>query len=223
MNATTSTGSSFGDEEATAVSVLAKKALKAIHEKLVIHPLHAAAIILHPQLRSMQTLMPFGEREVERCKRLGSELIRVAMHQTDAAAIEKDPPLPNSKFVSNVCSSSDFRISNFYDRADQNCGDSQRSCDDELQSYLSMPLSKHDADLLMSDDDFSVPRFWVRHEKTFPALSAAALRILAIPASQCASERNFSAAENVQSSKSSRMLPSTLNDILYLRSKGREY
>jgi hypothetical protein len=86
-----------------------------------------------------------------------------------------------------------------------------------------MPISKTDADLMGYDDDFSVPRFWVRHERTFPALSESALRILAIPASQCASERKFSAAENVQSSKSSRMLPSTLNDILYLRSKGREY
>jgi hypothetical protein len=217
------TTSSFGNEEETAVIVLANKALKAIKEKLVIHPLHAAAIILHPHLKSMESLTPFGEREVERCKRLGHELIKVAMHQTAAASIEMEAPLHNPKPASNVRSSSDFRISNFYDRTDQNCGGRERSCDDELQSYLSMPISKTDADLMGSDDDFSVPRFWVRHERTFPALSEAALRILAIPASQCASERNFSAAENVQSSKCSRMLPSTLNDILYLRSKGREY
>jgi hypothetical protein len=69
------TTSSFGDELETAVSVLAKHALKAFQKNLVIHPLHAAAIIPHPRLRSVHTLTPFGKREVDRCKRLESELI----------------------------------------------------------------------------------------------------------------------------------------------------
>jgi hypothetical protein len=96
------TTSSFGDEEETAVIVLANKALKSIKEKLVIHPLHAAATILHPHLKSMESLTPFGEREVERCKRLGHELIKVAMHQTAAASIEKEAPLHNPKPESNT-------------------------------------------------------------------------------------------------------------------------
>jgi hAT family C-terminal dimerisation region len=58
--------------------------------------------------------------------------------------------------------------------------------------------------------------------KIFSALSEAALGFLAIPASQGAFERNISTAENAQSSRSSCMLPRTLNDILFLRSKGKE-
>jgi hypothetical protein len=151
----------FGDEEETATRVLAVRALDAIKEKLVIHPLDAAAIILHPSLRSMESVMPFGEREVDRCKRIGSELIRVAMTQTQAVSFQKEP-LSGPKPVSNVPSSSDFCISNFYDNTEQLYVGGQRACDDELQSYLSMPLSKRDSDLMRSDDEFSVPRFWIR-------------------------------------------------------------
>jgi hAT family C-terminal dimerisation region len=85
-----------------------------------------------------------------------------------------------------------------------------------------MPLSQRNVDLMRSDDEFSVHRFRIRHDKTFQGLREVALRILAMPASQRASERIFSAAENEQSSWSSLTLPSTLNDILDLPSKGKE-
>jgi hypothetical protein len=57
----TETTMAFGDEEET-TSVQPVRALKAIKENLVIHPLHAAAIILHHSLHSIESVMPFGEK-----------------------------------------------------------------------------------------------------------------------------------------------------------------
>jgi hypothetical protein len=90
---------------------------------------------------------------VHQCKRIGSELSRVAMTQAQAASFQKEP-LPDPELVCNVYKSSDFCIYNFYDNTEQLFVGGQRAYDDKLQSYLSMPLLKRDASLIRSEDEF---------------------------------------------------------------------
>jgi hAT family C-terminal dimerisation region len=73
--------------------------------------------------------------------------------------------------------------------------------------------------MLQFDDPIACVQFWIRHKGRFTTLYEAALRILAIPASQCLSERAFSAAENAQPATRDSMIPSTLSDMIHLRSK----
>jgi hypothetical protein len=68
---------------------------------------------------------------------------------------------------------------------------------------------KHDVGLL--------PWWRVKSDK-FPILARAIRAILCIPASSSMSECTFSSADNTRSNKRSRLHPSTLNALLFLRS-----
>jgi hAT family C-terminal dimerisation region len=84
---------------------------------------------------------------------------------------------------------------------------------------LHLKIDREDKYMLQSDDRIACVQFWIRHKGQFTTLYEAALRILAIPASQCLSERAFLAAGNAQPATRDSMLPSTFSDIIYLRSK----
>jgi hypothetical protein len=90
---------------------------------------------------------------------------------------------------------------------------------DKLDTHLSYDLSKDDRELLMAEDPFACVAFWIKNKSRFPVLYEVALRILAIPASQCLSERALSAAANAQPANRDSLMPSSPNDILFKRSK----
>ncbi|CAF3706922.1 unnamed protein product [Rotaria sordida] len=60
--------------------------------------------------------------------------------------------------------------------------------------------------------------FWQQHQLMFPYLSKLARKIFAIPCSSAAVERAFSAAGQVVTQRRSSLEPTTINDILFLRS-----
>jgi hypothetical protein len=91
--------------------------------------------------------------------------------------------------------------------------------EDELQRYFSSTISDSDRTILQSDDKFGLAKFLLRKESVFPCMTEASIRIHAIQVTQCSSERNISAAELAQPSRSSRLSPETLDAILRLRSK----
>jgi hypothetical protein len=65
---------------------------------------------------------------------------------------------------------------------------------EKIDRYLRYKISRQDKELLQSDDPFACVCFWIRQRGRFPIVYEAALRILAVPVSQCLSERVFSAA-----------------------------
>jgi hAT family C-terminal dimerisation region len=97
----------------------------------------------------------------------------------------------------------------------------------ELDRYLESRLTSEQIEFLRSKDSdgnvdqMSVVKFWVGclDHGIYPRLSRVALRILAIPASQSASERLFSQVDNTQGPRSARKKSSTLEDIMYLKSR----
>ncbi len=60
--------------------------------------------------------------------------------------------------------------------------------------------------------------FWQQNQLIFPHLSKLARKIFAVPCSSAAVEREFSAAGQVVTQRRSNLEPSTINDILFLRS-----
>ncbi len=81
---------------------------------------------------------------------------------------------------------------------------------DEVDRYIELDLQ---------GEIYSNPlRFWKENEFKFPTLSRLAKRYFAIPCSSAAVEREFSAAGQIVSQRRSTLEPSTVNNILFLRS-----
>jgi hAT family C-terminal dimerisation region len=209
-------------------SALAARALRAMSSTLVVHS-HVAALLLHPLCRTLESLYQ-DEQEREKARSEGLELLKAAIAETKPARFAE---------ASQTANSSSFKDDNRSAHARYNPGaqddmfalehlfeepELHPICpiDDKLQRYFKSTISESDRILLQSGDKFALVRFWLRKESVFPCMTEASLRILAIPATQCSSERNFSAAELAQPSKSSRLSPEALESILYLRSKSHQ-
>jgi hypothetical protein len=59
---------------------LSAQALCMMNSKLIVHPLHIAALLLHPLFRTLRSLY-HDEQERERAKSEGLEIIKAAMSQ----------------------------------------------------------------------------------------------------------------------------------------------
>ncbi|CAF3622568.1 unnamed protein product [Rotaria socialis] len=82
---------------------------------------------------------------------------------------------------------------------------------DEVDVYIDLQLKDNEI--------YTNPlTFWQQHEYTFPHLSKFARKIFAVPCSSAAVEREFSAAGQLVTQRRSNIEPSTINDILFLRS-----
>ncbi|CAF3329824.1 unnamed protein product [Rotaria sp. Silwood2] len=82
---------------------------------------------------------------------------------------------------------------------------------DEVDLYIDLQLKDNEI--------YTNPLiFWQQHQSMFPYLSKLARKIFAIPCSSAAVERAFSAAGQVVTQRRSSLEPTTINDILFLRS-----
>jgi len=103
--------------------------------------------------------------------------------------------------------------------------------DQELAEYRLFKASKSDKEVLLQPDtrkrapedgdvkhDVGMLPWWRIKSDKFPILAHAVRAILCIPASSSMSECTFSNAGNTHSNKRSRLHPSTLNALLFLRS-----
>ena len=89
----------------------------------------------------------------------------------------------------------------------------QQSGCDEIDRYVALTLDEQE-----QYDDPMV--FWKKTENqsAFPNLARLAKRYFSIPCSSSAVERQFSAAGQIISQRRSNLDPSTVNDIIFLRS-----
>jgi hypothetical protein len=84
---------------------------------------------------------------------------------------------------------------------------------DEVNKYITMQIEP--------DEQYVDPlSFWKKqnHRAAFPNLTRLACRFFAIPCSSAAVERQFSAAGQIVTQRRSNLDPSTVNDIIFLRS-----
>lgn len=80
----------------------------------------------------------------------------------------------------------------------------------EVSRYLASSRDRNDSNL-------SLLEWWKKNEHTYPRLSVLAKKYLAIPASSVPSERVFSLAGNLVSKKRSRLKPSLVNTLVFLK------
>lgn len=59
--------------------------------------------------------------------------------------------------------------------------------------------------------------FWKHHENEIPKLAVFAKRVLCVPVTSASSERNFSAAGYLTQERRTRLKPSTVDNLLFLR------
>ncbi|CAF4236834.1 unnamed protein product, partial [Rotaria sordida] len=82
---------------------------------------------------------------------------------------------------------------------------------DEIDTYIDWQLK--------SNEIYQNPLiFWQQNESIFPNLFKLARKIFAVPCSSAAVEREFSAAGQLVTQRRSALEPTTINDILFLRS-----
>jgi hypothetical protein len=222
-------GVGLEDGYSTCVRELAAHLSTVLLEKIVLHPIHATASILHPNLRDLSSFGNLGQRRMMELRERALALLETAMRETSAAR-EQAAKCEGATAIDSLSTGVDvaissgltgcFSLANCFDpSATTEEGSSPWNPREEIDKYLRYKISQQDKELLQSDDPFACVYFWIRQRGRFPIVCEAALRILAVPASQCLSERAFSAAGNAQPATRDSMLPSTLSDIIYLRSR----
>ncbi|CAF3151996.1 unnamed protein product [Rotaria sp. Silwood2] len=96
--------------------------------------------------------------------------------------------------------------------------------DSEIKKTKCTETARDEVDLyidfkIIEEKDYDNPlSFWKEHENIFPHLASIARRIFSIPCSSAAVERQFSAAGQLINQRRSNLDPTTLNNILFLRS-----
>ncbi|CAF1068592.1 unnamed protein product [Adineta ricciae] len=85
----------------------------------------------------------------------------------------------------------------------------------ELYAYLQLDLSKTTYSAEQNDNSLLL---WKEHELILPMLSKLSKIVFSIPASSAAVERSFSTAGFIISQRRTNLNPSTVNDIMLVRS-----
>ncbi|RWS21423.1 zinc finger BED domain-containing protein 1-like protein [Leptotrombidium deliense] len=158
--------------------------------------LHKFATILVPSLRNLNNLMSATERET-----LVQQLVD-AVGDTSGSPVTATPP-PNQL----QSAAADDLVAAFSDPSPDDVGD---GCS-EILRYLVAPFNA--ATLRLSPE-----MFWESQQHRFPKLSAFANGLLAIPATNLSSERNFNYAGLTLTDRRSRLSPHMVDDLLFVRS-----
>jgi hypothetical protein len=88
----------------------------------------------------------------------------------------------------------------------------------ELEIYLQMKLQKNPHEDVDATNEDNPLLFWKEQQHLLPNLSKLARKTFSVPASSAAVERTFSSAGVVLSQRRTSINPSTVNDIILIRS-----
>ncbi|XP_049804539.1 uncharacterized protein LOC126248000 [Schistocerca nitens] len=170
-----------------------RRAAYFITEKCKIESIHYVATVLWPSRRHLKKLTADEKQAAyAEVRRLYSEL-----PVNESIRANSDQVLPMKKSRMDWSS-------------DEDDEDGHTVTTNELDRYLS--LSKSDC----SCAEGQILQWWKTHAGLFPRLSVVARRVLCIPATSAASERNFSQAGHLLSSKRSCLVSDKVDDLLLI-------
>lgn len=182
----------------------------------VVHDLHWVAAVLNPRTRLLKLAT-----DTERCHAhslICSKITKIM--ELDGADLNQSilsvkttvrASPSKKKFKSYTAQFDDDVDSTLNTNAMTNSMRARR----ELDVYLQLDLSNYS----YSEQEMDNPLlFWKEQELLLPNLSKLSRQIFSIPASSAAVERSFSAAGLVISQRRTNLSPSTINDILLVRS-----
>ena len=177
-------------EESDAIAALKEILADFFDKKFKPHLFHKVAIFFNPMQKSMRAL-PLLDRQLVQ-DYINEKLDNLPLHDHRQLAPDDPPPAKRS------C---------HYNEFDDLPEEDVDTC--ELEKYQKIPHSACDQPIL---------EWWKQNSEEFPALSRIARNILCIMASSAPSERNFSLAGHVVSSRRSSLKPSSVDNILFLNS-----
>lgn len=178
-------------------------------EGIVYHDMWAAACVLHPGLSSFYFVQSTNNQDL---KTKGEAQVRRMVRDIRPVTPERptaDTHTPIATVRNNI-GHAKWKLSNkmTFDMCSPDA--------DELTAFQNICLSSAEKELLQTDD--GVIDFWISKLEEHALLARVALRVLATPASSCASERNFSLLKMVLQPSRSRLKDDILDGIAYLRS-----
>jgi len=180
----------------------AKRALSLLNSMFVMEDEYILASFLHPKFKRLLPATPAQKTECYRACRawLPKGVTTTTTSTTTTVNDENEPPRKKQKsFLEQLMDDEEARVR------------STRPGKDEVDLYIEFKVDK--------DKNYSNPLvFWNDYQRLFPHLSKLACRIFSIPCSSAAVERTFSAAGQVVNQRRSNLDPTSLNDILFLRS-----
>lgn len=175
-----------------------KRAIDLISTMLMMEDDYIVATFLHPNYKQLNgaTLAQMSNCHAA-CRRY------LLPSSSSPTIVDDDevyePPVKKSKNF----------ITSLMDKAN----DRQQSSVDEVDKYIQLRLR--------NGEQYTDPlAFWKQqqHRRVFPNLARLACRMFAIPCSSAAVERQFSSAGQIVTQRRSSLDPSTVNNILFLRS-----
>ncbi|KAH9544754.1 hypothetical protein CY35_12G011900 [Sphagnum magellanicum] len=192
--------------------------LKQLEEKFFLKPLHVAAAYLDPLQKNRLKDYGFTQELIDQDLVYLKDIMR-----------KVGPPKPPVASMSGGMRQRPLVVKkNLVKRPRTVFVHAGPSRDDK---YRMFKASKNDKEVLLQPDtrkraredgdvkhDVGLLPWWRVKSDKFPILARAIRAILCIPASSSMSECTFSSADNTRSNKRSRLHPSTLNALLFLRS-----
>ena len=206
-----------GDDGVT--RALKKRLSRLVDEKFTIKDQHLVATMLWPPFRRLEQFR--GTVSAEDREQAVEDLVTAATELNGEMGREGDSSDENDEPASMATTSAeaeatgsteDFFCFSEAQEASHSSPDTDRSAKAEVERYLIDPGS-HDA-----SDVTSILRYWTSAgtRAQFPILCRLARRLLAVPASSTPSERTFSVAGRVIEERRTSLLPSTVDDIIFL-------
>ena len=180
--------------------------------------LHWIAAVPNPRTRTLKLTTDierthaYGLVRTELAKIIGKQLNNDKRSEKPSAITNSSSP-PQKKFKSYT--------SQFNDDSDDestNITTSSKGVCGELEMYLQIRMLKCTSH---NDIDYNRLIFWKEQESSLPNLSKLARKIFCIPASSAAVKRAFSSAGVIISQRGINLNPSTVNDIILVRSAAR--
>ena len=166
---------------------------------------HLAAAVLHPLYRRLTFASTYSKTIAHSyIRQQVDEILGISNEQQTSIS---EPLRKKYKSMEEQFADPDdnSNIDNIY------TGSTERIKNDELDKYLRINI----------EDSYKQSNplpFWKHHQHKFPCLSLLARRLFSIPVTSAAVERSFSAAGLAVTERRSSLDPTSVNDILFVRS-----
>lgn len=179
------------------------------------HDIHWIAAVLNPRTRMLKMATDSERAHAYSLVRAEAAKIMDKQHEenptiVNLASSNSETP-PRKKFKSYT---TQFDDDNDLEGTAENITTSKR-VRRELDMYLQMNIINY---VSSTEDNDNPLLFWKEQENLLPCMHKLAKQVFSIPASSAAVERSFSSAGVIISQRRSTISPSTVNDIVLIRS-----
>ena len=196
------------------MTFLRERAKQIMNEKISFDPIHLMGTFFNPKTRKMKHLSRAQQQQcIEYVKQ---EMLLMDTDQHVGSSPQKKQFVGNTSFT---------YMTEFYlnaenddeDHADQYGSSKPASHVNEIDLYLKHGFDKTTIteDPAQVKEEYNPLSFWKNKHSSYPILAKVAARVLGVPVTSAAVERQFSFAGNIITQKRATLSPDTVNDIVF--------